>query len=204
MATPNICQEQFCNANVRRSRYLCREHWDEFQEGIIDECPQCEVYKDAEYPLCIECNKKANAVRRKKSRQAGDKQKSRRYNPVRADTFDERAALLEDDPKARDKRLLFHQQQGKCVYCGNEYQYDEFEIEHMIPQSRGGPDHIRNCQLACRICNRAKGTMTDIEFRQKHASFLPQQERTPADPPVNPELLKAPVQKRRFWEFLRR
>ena len=204
MPAPNICREQSCTEKVRRNYYLCREHWEESQEGVIDECPQCGVYKDAGYPLCIECNKEASAVSRKKSKQSEDKQKIRRYDPVRADTFDKRAALLEDDPKAKDKRLLFHQQQGKCVYCGNEYQYDEFEIEHMIPQVRGGPDHIRNCQLACHICNQAKGTMTDIEFRQKHAGYLPQQERTPADPPIDPKLLKAPAQKRRFWRFQRR
>ena len=203
MPAPNICKEQSCTEKVRRNHYLCREHWDELQEGVIDECPQCGVYKDAEYRLCIECNKKANAVDRKKSRQAEDKQGNRRYAPGRADTFAERTALLEDDPKAQDKRQLFHAQQGKCVYCGNKYQYDELEVEHMIPKKSGGQDHIRNCQLACRICNLAKGTMTDIEFREKHASYLPQQERTPADPPIDPELLKAPAQKRRFWRFRR-
>ena len=128
------------------------------------------------------------------------KQKIRRYDPVRAES----RCFTRDDPKAKDKRLLFHQQQGKCIYCGNEYQYDEFEIEHMIPQVRGGPDHIRNYQLACHICNQAKVTMTDIEFRQKHAGYLPQQERTPADPPIDPKLLKAPAQKRRFWRLQRR
>lgn len=204
MPAPNICTEQSCTEKVRRDHYLCREHWEEFQEGIIDECPQCGVYKDAEYRLCIECNKEANAARRKKSKQAEDKQKTRRYDPVRADTFDERSALLEDDQKAQDKRQLFHAQQGKCVYCGNEYQYDKLEIEHMIPKARGGPDNIRNCQLACRSCNLAKGTKTDIEFRQEHASHLPQKERTPADPPIDPKLLKVPAQKRRFWGFRRR
>ena len=109
----------------------------------------------------------------------------------------ERAALLEEDPKAQDKRLLFTEQGRKCVYCGNEYRYDELEIEHMIPKSLGGPDNIRNCQLACSTCNKAKGMMTDIEFRKSHAEYLPQKERTPADPPIDPELFSAPKQKRR-------
>ena len=203
MPTPNICKEQSCTEKVRRNHYLCREHWEKSQEGVIDECPQCGVYKDAGYPLCIECNKKANAVRRRNQKPAADKQKTRRYDPVRADTFDKRSALLEDDPKAEDKRLLFDKQQGECVYCGNEYGYDKLQIEHMIPKVRGGQDDIRNCQLACRSCNQAKGTMTDIEFRRKHASYLPQKERTPADPPIDPELFKAPVQKRRFWKSRR-
>ena len=203
MPAPNICKEQSCTEKIRRNHYLCREHWEELQEGVIDECSQCGVFKDIRYPLCIECNKKAKAVRRKKSKQAEDKQEIRKYDPGRADTFAERDALLEDDPKARDKRQLFHTQQGKCVYCGNEYQYDKLEVEHMIPKTRGGEDSIRNCQLACKSCNLAKGTMTDIEFRVKHADCLPQQERTPADPPIDPELFKAQAKKRRFWRSRR-
>ena len=190
MTTPNICREQSCNQKVRRGHHLCRAHWEEFQEGVIDECPQCGIYKDIEYSLCIECKKETNDVRRKKSKQAEDEQKIRRYDPVRADTFDERAALLEDDPKAKDKRLLFHEQREKCIYCGNLYPYDQLQIEHMIPKAKGGPDHFRNAQLACRICNQAKGTMTDIEFRKKHVRYLPQREKTPANPPIDPELLK--------------
>ncbi len=190
MTILNICNEQSCNEKVRRGHHLCRAHWEKFQEGVIDECPQCGVYKDVGYPFCVECNKKTNAVRRKKSKQAEDKQQIRRYDPVRADTFDKRAALLEDDPKAKDKRLLFDQQQEGCIYCGNVYPYDQLQIEHMIPKAKGGSDNIRNAQLACGICNRAKGTMTDIEFRRKHARYLPQIEKKPADPPIDPELLK--------------
>ena len=145
------------------------------------------------YPLCIECIKKANSVRKEKAKPTEDNHKSRRYDQVKADTFDERAALLEDDPKAEDKRQLFDQQQSKCVYCGNKYLSNELQIEHMIPKVQGGPDNIRNSQLACRSCNQAKGTLTDIEFRREHVSHLPQQERTPAEPPIAPELLRAPA-----------
>ena len=191
MTRSNTCKEQSCNEEVQEGHHLCREHWWRKRKGAINECPQCGVYKDAKYPFCIECNKKANAVHRRNQKSAENKQKTRRYDPVRDDTFDERADLLRDDPKAEDKRQLFHDQERKCVYCGNVHPYDELQIEHMIPKVLGGSDNIRNCQLACRRCNQAKGTMTDIEFRKKYASYLPQQERTPAQPLINPERLQA-------------
>lgn len=193
MPTPNICKEQSCNQEIRRGHHLCREHWEESEEGVIDECPQCGLYKDWNYPLCIECNKKAKAMHKSTTKPTADTQEPRRYDPARARTFEERKALLEDDPKAKDKRQLFDQQQAKCVYCGNVYPYNQLQMEHMIPKASGGQDNIRNLQLACGVCNRAKGTSTDIEFRREHARYLPQQERHPADPPIDPRLLSAPA-----------
>ena len=150
MTRSNTCKEQSCNEEAQEGHHLCREHWWRKRKGAINECPQCGVYKDAKYPFCIECNKKANAVHRRNQKSAENKQKTRRYDPVRADTFDEHADLLRDDPKAEDKRQLFHDQERKCVYCGNVHPYDELQIEHMIPKVLGGSDNIRNCQLACR------------------------------------------------------
>ena len=209
MTTASTCKEQSCSEKIRADHFLCREHWQQSQDGVISECPQCGVYKESKYPSCIECNKKTSArsrpPRTEPPKSSAAPQKTRRYDSPQADTFAERSALLEDDQKAKDKRQLFHDQQRKCIYCGDEYRYDELEIEHIIPKALGGPDNIRNCQLACKTCNQAKGTMTDIEFRKKHANLLPQKERTPADPPIKPELLKAPAQSRpQFWRYRRK
>ena len=199
MTTPNICKEQTCSERIRKDHYLCRAHWEASEEGLIDECTGCSRYKEAKYPLCIECNKKSKAETEAKPKMVKESQNSRRYDLGKASTFDERAALVEDAQKAKDKRQLFHDQDEKCIYCGNKYKYDELQIEHMIPKDKGGQDHILNCQLACRSCNQAKGTMTDIQFRKKHAKYLPQKERMPADPPIDSELLRASARARPRW-----
>ncbi|MBQ9981661.1 MAG: HNH endonuclease [Oscillospiraceae bacterium] len=45
----------------------------------------------------------------------------------------------------------------KCVHCGHSFRKDDIEIDHIIPQSRGGGDNINNLQCLCRSCNASKG-----------------------------------------------
>jgi hypothetical protein len=46
---------------------------------------------------------------------------------------------------------------GCCEYCRLQRQFaDSFEIEHIIPVSRGGSDTLDNLALACRQCNSLK------------------------------------------------
>jgi hypothetical protein len=38
--------------------------------------------------------------------------------------------------------------------------YGTLEVEHIIPQAKGGGDEEENLWLACRMCNQYKGTQT--------------------------------------------
>ena len=37
-------------------------------------------------------------------------------------------------------------------------------VDHVVPQSRGGSDHIDNLQLLCGACNSMKGTGSQEAF----------------------------------------
>ena len=56
-AATRICGHQDCNERTSRPNHpLCYEHYQDFQEEFIDECPNCSgVYKPAEYPICRSC-----------------------------------------------------------------------------------------------------------------------------------------------------
>ena len=43
----------------------------------------------------------------------------------------------------------------QCAYCGASGA--PLEIDHIVPQSRGGTDRVSNLTLTCRACNEAKG-----------------------------------------------
>ena len=60
-------------------------------------------------------------------------------------------------PYRNNKHDLFGQQEGRCNGCKTEFPFRAFEVDHVIPQTRGGTDHIDNLQLLCGHCNRTKG-----------------------------------------------
>ena len=63
------------------------------------------------------------------------------------------------------KHQLFGKQEGRCGGCRVVFPFRNFTIDHVIPQSQGGSDHIDNLQLLCGACNSVKGD-------RPHASLL--------------------------------
>lgn len=49
----------------------------------------------------------------------------------------------------------------QCIYCGA---IEKLTVEHMIPLSRGGPDHPDNAVMVCGSCNSSKGNKRLYEF----------------------------------------
>ncbi len=64
------------------------------------------------------------------------------------------------------KRVLFERQAGRCAgNCGPQGEgrvldLDLFEVDHIVPRSKGGADIDDNLQLLCPTCNRRKGSRT--------------------------------------------
>lgn len=48
-----------------------------------------------------------------------------------------------------------------CVACGA---IEDLSVDHIIPQSAGGPDEFSNYQTLCMTCNRVKGAKSNEEF----------------------------------------
>ena len=57
----------------------------------------------------------------------------------------------------KNRHVLFGQQEGRCNGCQTEFPFRILEVDHLIPRSRGGGDHLENLQLLCAHCNRIKG-----------------------------------------------
>ncbi|WP_185974605.1 HNH endonuclease [Deinococcus detaillensis] len=66
------------------------------------------------------------------------------------------------------------QQNGKCYYCGRKLSWytrnhradHKAIVEHYIPLSKGGRNHISNVVISCTSCNLSKSTKTGSEYME--------------------------------------
>lgn len=56
----------------------------------------------------------------------------------------------------KDIRRAYEKQNGVCPVCGNRFEIDEMEADHIIPWSKGGKTVMDNCQMLCKKDNRVK------------------------------------------------
>jgi hypothetical protein len=56
---------------------------------------------------------------------------------------------------------VFKRDGFKCVYCGSE---KNLSLDHVIPQSRGGPHTVENLATCCKSCNSSKRDRTPQEW----------------------------------------
>ena len=62
------------------------------------------------------------------------------------------------------KHTLYGNQEGICAGCQTLFPYRNFTVDHIIPRSKGGSDHIDNLQLLCGACNSKKGNRSMEEL----------------------------------------
>ena len=60
-------------------------------------------------------------------------------------------------PYRKQKHVLFGRQEGVCNGCRIAFLFPNLTIDHVVPRSRGGTDHLDNLQLLCGACNSIKG-----------------------------------------------
>lgn len=56
----------------------------------------------------------------------------------------------------KQKREAYERQRGVCVKCGEVFELEEMEADHIKPWSKGGKTDAENCQLLCADDNRRK------------------------------------------------
>lgn len=80
----------------------------------------------------------------------------------------------EDSTYRETGKNYFPQNKGwyTCVRCGKKFRWKDIDVDHIVPQSKGGGDNAYNLQPMCQHCNRSKGnktndTINDLKRRRK-------------------------------------
>jgi len=66
-----------------------------------------------------------------------------------------------------NRRNIYIRDGGTCQYCGSKKDYKELNIDHVVPQGRGGKTKWKNVVLSCFSCNQDKGCRTPEEAGMK-------------------------------------
>lgn len=61
------------------------------------------------------------------------------------------------------RRGLLLRDQYTCMYCGSQLPVGDLTMDHVLPQSRGGPTTWENVVTSCRPCNLRKADLTPQE-----------------------------------------
>jgi 5-methylcytosine-specific restriction endonuclease McrA len=69
--------------------------------------------------------------------------------------------------QAENKRTLIKRDGPYCYFCKQEFPSEELTVDHMIPLSAGGPNHIDNKVLACYPHQDMKGNQAHWRILKK-------------------------------------
>ena len=75
---------------------------------------------------------------------------------------------LGDLPNYKTHRhTLYGRQEGICGGCQVMFPFRNMTVDHVVPQSKAGSDHLDNLQLLCAACNSMKGARSQEAFIAK-------------------------------------
>ncbi len=86
------------------------------------------------------------------------------FKAVRRDDIPQRTDVANLPNYRTHRHALYGKQEGNCTGCRTHFPFRNLTIDHVVPQAKGGTNHLDNLQLLCGACNSMKGTDTQEEL----------------------------------------
>lgn len=65
------------------------------------------------------------------------------------------------------RMAIYNRDNGTCYICHKPVASNDFELDHLVPVSRGGDSSEGNVAVTCRYCNRSRGCRIGIDQLNK-------------------------------------
>jgi len=56
-----------------------------------------------------------------------------------------------------ERRAVYDKMGGRCAYCGEQLNYEDMQVDHVVALRSKGEDDLANMLPACRSCNHYAG-----------------------------------------------
>jgi 5-methylcytosine-specific restriction endonuclease McrA len=119
-----------------------------------------QFYDEKRY-MCIKCERESAAARMRRYNRT---LRGKAANALKHSRRIAKKYGCQDDLTLMDVIFTFCMADGECSYCGKVT--SDYELEHIIPLSAGGPNTLANITVACPQCNRSKRTKNLLEWRK--------------------------------------
>lgn len=110
-----------------------------------------------------------------KEKRNADAREWRKANPdkVRAHCRKRRARLAAagGSHTIEDVNQILAAQKSRCAACSKSVR-SKYEVDHIVPLSKGGSDHRRNLQILCGLCNRKKKNVDPEIFYRRLGKLI--------------------------------
>jgi 5-methylcytosine-specific restriction endonuclease McrA len=84
-----------------------------------------------------------------------------------------------------ERKIMYDRQDGVCPLCNKVLDPSGNQVDHIIPQSRGGGHELSNVQLAHSVCNQSKSNRVDVfdllEYLEKMEEKITSEQIGPKD-----------------------
>jgi 5-methylcytosine-specific restriction endonuclease McrA len=158
--------------------------WAHSRDGLTAQCRECLKRISRERPVDKESQRAAGKRYRERNRERVRESQRRYYENNHERVLQTKRTHYEANREAwvtyvRNRRALqrsaegthtlaevrkmLDDQGGVCAYCECEIG-DSYQVDHMVPLSRGGRNDWTNLAVVCEWCNNSKNAKTTEEF----------------------------------------
>ena len=150
----NSCRFWDCDETIRAGYLYCYDHYQEYQDGEIDDCPSCGRAKHARYDVCLECYDRQSPPAKSQRREAQP-----RYREEHSE------AWAAGDADATEFYVYILKLDGGRFYAGQTRELRERLMEHRDGTTKSTAGKNPKLVWFSAVATRNQATEFEVELK---------------------------------------